>query len=1004
MTRNSDNSLQTRYGKLAGGKKQRAGDIIIEEPTIEYIDAEESTSIENKKLEAKDSFEIYVEENSDDDFQPIVTARKRKSRENTPQSGLQERLKNKGKATDSEVTNTSSTGTSTTDEPTVFSKITLEDYDLEYSRDSFGAPVVKRPFLDELNKSASRITKSTSAAVGSSTTASKTSLTSPKLSKPVPTAFKSAATSIKSRLCPVPVDKASGIREGPKKMSKRVMTIKTTGGNSTRLKDTTKNYRQLISKYKEAYFEAAGYTPPPNLPYAQQIAFLHSLINKLFKKKEKTESLRGEMQANKSSSKAIKEAVQKKIYRPCNQMKIAIDKKEIPEVGLLDDQSRTKSNTSPKRHFKAFFRLAELSEAEQMKQFACFPLRITFIPCYMTLDSKIIHYHILKSKKNPKIGSKLETWGTVVDLNKKAFKHQGFQKSLRFQGTLETDGVSVSIIKQNTNTSRKSSKPNTEKKVDGNQTEHIEGLDQADLKSTEAKCVLLDPGRRDLMYCLKETSTVEEKRTLIFTKNSRSKCSGHFRYLRKCTQPFVIQKAEATLFRPESNSVNLEKFVRYIKTRASGKHTLYEYYGNESTKSKETCFPESEFDFRVDQKWNLYYENLLIARTRGFFPQLENYSTDNSIKSQLYVTYLQIRLQQKHIPEKLDDSEKSKALGLSKEITALETLQFLPFRKLKFSSKFFDQNDRKLVRSLKAKFGQDGILFFGDWSVPNVKYQRPTRSKGLIRMSKKNGLAVYLINEYKTSSHCPTCENEVEKFKTVPNLRPYQRKKKTDVLCNDLLSCQKRYVTHKALATMNMLSSIGMNPSDFSKLLCTRFYALIVRSQLEYGLAINRFTVHQPHALEGAQNSCIRKIYGARGKASTKVMPHMSKLPLMSERLHRLLPYVQCTKGHQWYLLSRTSLWKTALSTTDEPDTRSFKAAKRRFLQQNLEIRQQCRTSKQLSHCCRSISIDPILWLPMSKSERSRCIRWRLGWLPGGKPRPCPKHPMQQLSKNHVIN
>ncbi|KAG1167700.1 hypothetical protein G6F36_012458 [Rhizopus arrhizus] len=86
------------------------------------------------------------------------------------------------------------------------------------------------------------------------------------------------------------------------------------------------------------------------------------------------------------------------------------------------------------------------------------------------------------------------------------------------------------------------------------------------------------------------------------------------------------------------------------------------------------------------------------------------------------------------------------------------------------------------------------------------------------------------------------------------------------------------------------------------------------------------------------------------------------------------------------------------------PDTRSFKTAKRRFLQQNLEIRQQCRTSKQLSHCRRSISIDPILWLPMSKSERSRCIRWRLGWLPDGKPRPCPKHPMQQLSKNHAIN
>ncbi|KAG1275899.1 hypothetical protein G6F65_009590 [Rhizopus arrhizus] len=233
--------------------------------------------------------------------------------------------------------------------------------------------------------------------------------------------------------------------------------------------------------------------------------------------------------------------------------------------------------------------------------------------------------------------------------------------------TLETYGVGVSIIKQNTDTSRKSPKPNTEKKVDGSQTEHIEGLDQADLKSTEGKS--------------------------------------------------------------ESNSVDLKRFVQYIKTRASVKNTLYEYYENETTKSKETYFPESEFDFRVDQNCNLYYGNLFIARIRGFFPQPENYSTDSSVKSQLYPTYLQTMLQQKHISERLDDSEKSKVLELAKEMcrrpqqsnykktisTALEKLQLLPFRKLKFSSKlFFDQNDQKLVRILKAEFGQDAVLVFGD--------------------------------------------------------------------------------------------------------------------------------------------------------------------------------------------------------------------------------------------------------------------------------------------------
>ncbi|KAG0765925.1 hypothetical protein G6F24_004031 [Rhizopus arrhizus] len=736
-----------------------------------------------------DSFELHVEDNSDEDFQPVVTARKRKSRENTPQSGSQKRHKGKGKATDSEVTTTSSTGISTIDEPIVFSKVALEDYDLEYSSVNFDAPAVKRPFLGESIKSAFRITKAASTAMESSTTASKTSLTPPKPSKPVPTAFKSAATSIKSSFYPVPVDKSSDIKEGPKKISKRVMTIKATvkniwkpaylqalydlvhttnllvahtfaftkyiylqelaanenfalnnfvtkdffvevflslvlskGGNSTRLKDTTKNYRRLISKYKEAYFEDAGYTPP-NLPYAQQIALyectkiqtayynsifgnrLSGLINKLFKKKENSGSLRGEMQANKSRSKAIKEAIRKKIYRPCNQVKLAIAKKEMPEVGLLDDQSRTQLNSflssypenytfqessiyydvmaSPKNHFKAFFRLAELSEAEQTKQFACFLLRTTFIPYYMTLDR-----------------SRLEAWGAVVNLNRKVFKHQGFQKSLLFQGTLETNGVDISIIKQNTDTSRKSSKLNTEKEVDGNQTEHIEGLGQTDLKSTEGKCVLIDPGRRNLMYCMKEISTAEEKQTFIFTKNNRSKCSRHFRYLRKRTQPFVVQKAEAILYRSESNSVNLKKFVQYIKTRASVKNNLYEYYGNETTKSKETYFPESDFDFRVDQKCNLYYGNLFIARTRGFFPRPKNYSTDSSVEPQMYATYLQTMLQQKHISERLDDSEKSKVLELAKEMcrrpqqsnykktisTALEKLQLLPFRKLKFST------------------------------------------------------------------------------------------------------------------------------------------------------------------------------------------------------------------------------------------------------------------------------------------------------------------------------
>ena len=56
------------------------------------------------------------------------------------------------------------------------------------------------------------------------------------------------------------------------------------------------------------------------------------------------------------------------------------------------------------------------------------------------------------------------------------------------------------------------------------------------------------------------------------------------------------------------------------------------------------------------------------------------------------------------------------------------------------------------------------------------------------------------------------------------------------------------------------------------------------------------------------------------------------------------------------------------------------------------------------SHWASHISLDPILWLPMSKSERSRCIRWRLGWLPGGQYKTCPRHPSQPFTKAHAVH
>ncbi|KAG1056034.1 hypothetical protein G6F43_002034 [Rhizopus delemar] len=228
----------------------------------------------------------------------------------------------------------------------------------------------------------------------------------------------------------------------------------------------------------------------------------------------------------------------------------------------------------------------------------------------------------------------------------------------------------------------------------------------------------------------------------------------------------------------------------------------------------------------------------------------------------------------------------------------------------------------------------------------------------------------------------------------------------------------------KAMSNMNALSSIGVNPSGFSKHLCSQFYAQIVRPQMEYGIAINCFNHTQLKSLEEAQDKCICKIYGASRKTSTKVMLHLTKLPRMRERvvilqaqflfrssslpedtlLYRLMPHTQYTRGHQWHKLSKTALWKLMLPTIANLDTRGFRAIKKKFLRSNLEKQNQGKNSRLLSSCRPTITLDPILWLPMTHEERSRCIRWRLGWLPGGAPKPCPYHPNNNLSRRHAIS
>ncbi|KAJ1894248.1 hypothetical protein LPJ81_005196, partial [Coemansia sp. IMI 209127] len=71
-----------------------------------------------------------------------------------------------------------------------------------------------------------------------------------------------------------------------------------------------------------------------------------------------------------------------------------------------------------------------------------------------------------------------------------------------------------------------------------------------------------------------------------------------------------------------------------------------------------------------------------------------------------------------------------------------------------------------------------------------TKFQEPIRGIGFRRMLRRMGFEVYLIDEYLTSSICPTClKKSLTKFKVVPNPRFYRRADTATVLCHGLLMC-----------------------------------------------------------------------------------------------------------------------------------------------------------------------------------------------------------------------
>ncbi|KAG1560453.1 hypothetical protein G6F49_002680 [Rhizopus delemar] len=324
-------------------------------------------------------------------------------------------------------------------------------------------------------------------------------------------------------------------------------------------------------------------------------------------------------------------------------------------------------------------------------------------------------------------------WGTVLDVRSKAMKPQGERKFMKFRGTIYTDGVGVSVLKQNYDTKKKGgSSGGKPKSIEADEFQYIEKLGKEDLLAGVGKCVLIEPGRRDLLCCMHEKSTVENKMIYRYTSNQKAieTKSRKFRKLRNNLKKDEVIETELFLSHFKSSTVNKEKFVEYLQERAKVIPVMKAYYLNEDR------------------------------------PAAEDQGAGG----------------------------------------------FLPFRKMKLSSFINKQQaDKRLTKKLRERFGNDAILILGNWSAGKVKYHEPIRGIGMRRMLAKEGFQVYLLDEFRTFSLCPSCQNgELETFKKVQNPRPYQREKYPVVDRHGLLRCKNQQCLKAVTSTTEAADKVPL--------------------------------------------------------------------------------------------------------------------------------------------------------------------------------------------------
>ena len=176
-------------------------------------------------------------------------------------------------------------------------------------------------------------------------------------------------------------------------------------------------------------------------------------------------------------------------------------------------------NSRPEIYIPKYVALAQLYHHYSQKAFQPIPLATSLIPRHVAIDTRTLLHHILGIKNQVPINedSKRRYWCQIFNLDHKVFRSRAGKQ---FNGFIRTDGVSLCVVlgppsRQHGN-GRKRIKLNR-----GNETPYVHQ------ELIKPEYVVIDPNKRDLLYCL---GSNDQK--LRYTQPQRKKETRQLKYTR----------------------------------------------------------------------------------------------------------------------------------------------------------------------------------------------------------------------------------------------------------------------------------------------------------------------------------------------------------------------------------------------------------------------------------------------------------------------------------------